>query len=131
MKAAAKKARSAATPERRKRNYFGDETPVLFGSVGVDGRLKTVNSAWARVLGYDHDELRNRPLYELMPLRLHAAVTVVKQLLDASKLGPMECLLRCKDGTHKRFVWHRRFDPEPQRMFIAGEEVSEPGRTKP
>ena len=54
---------------------------------------------------------------------------MVKQFLDAVNLGPMEFGLRCKDGTQKRFLWHRRFDPELGRMFIAGEEIDgkEPG----
>jgi PAS domain S-box-containing protein len=96
---------------------------VLLGSVGADGKFKFLNPAWEKATGYGSEELRTLPLRELVPAEVLDAVAVVKRFLDAVNLGPMEFGLRCKDGTNKRFLWHRRFDPELQRMFIAGEEI--------
>ena len=110
---------------RARRNAFGDETRVLFASVGLDGRMKFLNSAWAKVLGYDVEELQNRPLCELLAVRVPAAVAQVTRVLDAAEPDPLEFSLQRKDGTHKLFTWHRRFDPETQRMYIAGEEIRE------
>jgi len=76
------------------------------------------------VLGYHPAELRNRPLHELLPLRVHAAVSLVKRLMDTTTLGPMGFQLRCKDGGEKRFVLHRRYDAETRQMYFAGEEIS-------
>jgi len=39
---------------------------------------------------------------------------------DAVEFG-----LRCQDGTHKWFLWHRQFDSEHQAIFIAGYDVTE------
>jgi PAS domain S-box-containing protein len=107
----------------RKAGSFGNTTTVLLGSVGTDGKFKFLNPAWEKTLGYGSEELRTLPLRELVPLEVLDAIAVVKRFLDAVNLGPMEIGLRCKDGTKKRFLWHRRFDPELQRMFIAGEEI--------
>ena len=107
----------------RKSGSFGNTTTVLLGSVGTDGKFKFLNPAWEKALGYGSEELRTLPLRELVPAEVLDAVAVVKQFLDAVNLGPMEFDLRCKDGTSKRFLWHRRFDPELQRMFIAGELI--------
>src|SRR5262249_36020124 len=113
------------SPRRRSSasRRFGDAVPVLLGSVGVDGRMKALGPGWVTVLGYAESELRNRPLHELLPLRVPAAISLVKRVLDTSRLGPMEFRLTCKDGTHKLFVWQRRHDAEARRMLIAGEEI--------
>ena len=87
--------------------------------------MKFLNSAWAKVLGYDVEELQNRPLCELLAVRVPAAVAQVTRVLDAAEPDPLEFSLQRKDGTHKLFTWHRRFDPETQRMYIAGEEIRE------
>jgi len=113
----------ASRVAQRKAGSFGNSTTVLLGSVGADGKFKFLNPAWEKALGYGSEELRALPLRELVPAEVLDAVAVVKQFLDAVNLGPMEFDLRCKDGTSKRFLWHRRFDPELQRMFIAGEEI--------
>jgi len=107
----------------RKGGSFGNSTTVLLGSVGTDGKFKFLNPAWEKALGYGSEELRTLPLSKLVPAEVLDAVAVVKRFLDAVNLGPMEFDLRCKDGKNKRFLWHRRFDPELQRMFIAGEEI--------
>jgi len=110
--------RARSAPRR-----FGDNAPALLGSVGADGRMKTLGPGWEKVLGYGERELRNRPLHELLPLRVPAAISLVKRILDTSRLGPMEFRVICKDGTHKLFVWQRRHDAEGRRMLIAGEEI--------
>jgi PAS domain S-box-containing protein len=112
------------------RHSFEDETRVLFGSVGSDGKMKFLNSAWAKELGYDDEELRNRPLYELLPLQVPAALALITRVFDAAEPDPMEFRLRRKDGTCRLFTWHRRFDPEAQRMYIAGEQITKRKRAK-
>jgi len=102
---------------------FGNATTVLLGSVDTDGRFRFLNSAWEKTLGYSGEELRGRRLADLMPLEVLDAVAVVERFLDSVNVGPMELGLRCKDGSQKRFLWHRRFDSELRRMFIAGDEI--------
>ncbi|HZF18788.1 MAG TPA: PAS domain-containing protein [Burkholderiales bacterium] len=117
--------------DKQKSGAFGEAVPVLFGNVGSDARMKSLNSAWESVLGYGREELHRLRLYELMPLPLHAAVTLAKQVLDTSVLGPIQFPLRTKDGVRMTFLWHRRYSPEARTMFIAGRETAEEagGRT--
>jgi len=125
--AARRQALGATAPSvRRKAKLFANSTTVLLGSVDTEGKFRFLNSAWEKSLGYRGEELRSLPLRDLVPHEVLDAVAVVKQFLDAVNLGPMEFGLKCKDGTQKRFVWHRRFDAQLQRMFIAGEEIGSP-----
>jgi PAS domain S-box-containing protein len=106
---------------------LSSDTPVLLGLAGFDGKLKFLNPAWERALGYPPHDLLERPLRELVPPHERAAAAhAVDRLLagddgfDAAEFG-----LRCRDGTYKWFLWHRRFDPEHQAIFIAGYDITE------
>jgi PAS domain S-box-containing protein len=105
---------------------LSDSSPVLLGIIGFDGKLKFLNPAWEKLLGYPREELLNRSLSELMQqLGPTAATALVDRLLAEDKFDPMECGLRCRDGTCKWFFWNRRFDSEQQAIFIAGYDITE------
>jgi PAS domain S-box-containing protein len=110
---------------RSKRRLASDPAPVLLGLAGFDGKLKFLNPAWERILGYPAQELLDRPLRELMQQRGQAAVALVERLLAEESFDPMEFGLRCQDGTCRWFLWHRRFDSEHQAIFIAGYDITE------
>src|SRR5882672_9204743 len=109
---------------RGKRRLLSNPSPVLLGLAGFDGKLKFLNPAWERILGYPAQELLDRPLRELMQ-HGQAAVALVDRLLAEDSFDPMEFGLRCRDGTFKWFLWHRRFDSEHQAIFIAGYDITE------
>jgi len=110
---------------RGKRRFPSDPAPVLLGLAGFDGKLKFLNPAWGKILGYPAQELLDRPLRELMQQHGQAAVALVDRLLAEDSFDPMEFGLRCQDGTFKWFLWHRRFDSEHQAIFIAGYDITE------
>ena len=98
---------------------------VLLGAVGLDGKLKSPNSAWAKSLGYSPQELLDRPLRELMQHERPVAASLLDRLLARDDFEPMEFGLRCKDGSCKWFLWHRRFEPERQATSVAGHDITE------
>src|SRR2546425_12921775 len=100
-------------------------SPDLLGLAGFDGKLKFLNPAWEKILGYPAQELLDRPLRELMQQRGQAAVALVDRLLAEDSFDPMEFGLRCQDGSFKWFLWHRRFDSEHQAIFIAGYDITD------
>ena len=102
-----------------------DPAPVLLGLAGFDGKLKFLNPAWEKILGYPSQELLDRPLRELMQQHGQAAVALVERLLAEDDFEPLEFGLRCQDGTFRWFLWHRRFDSEHQAIFIAGYDITE------
>ena len=110
---------------RGKRRLAPDPAPVLLGLAGFDGKLKFLNPAWERILGYPAKELLDRPLHELMQQHGQAAVALVDRLLAEDSFDPLEFGLRCQDGTIRWFLWHRRFDSEHQAIFIAGYDITE------
>ena len=113
---------------RGKRRFPSDPAPVLLGLAGFDGKLKFLNPAWEKILGYPAQELLDRPLRELMQQHGQAAATLVDRLLTEDSFDPMEFGLRCQGGTFKWFLWHRRFDSEHQVIFIAGYDITEQKR---
>jgi len=108
-----------------KRRLPPDPSPVLLGLAGFDGKLKFLNPAWEKMLGYPAQELLDRPLRELMQQHGEAAVALVERLLAEDSFEPLEFGLRCQDGTCRWFLWHRRFDSEHQAIFIAGYDITE------
>ena len=110
---------------RGKRRLPSDRAPVLLGLAGFDGKLKFLNPAWGKILGYPAQELLDRPLHELMQQHGQAAVALVDRLLAEDSFEPMEFGLRCQNGTFKWFLWHRGFDSEHQAIFIAGYDITE------
>ena len=110
---------------RGKHRLSSNRSPVLLGLAGFDGKLKFLNPAWEKILGYPAQELLDRPLRELMQQHGQAAATLVDRLLTEDSFDPMEFGLRCQDGTFKWFLWHRRFDSEHQAIFIAGYDITE------
>jgi PAS domain S-box-containing protein len=110
---------------RGERGLLPHQSSVLLGVVGFDGKLKSPNSAWAKILGHPPQELLDRPLCELMQHERPVAASLVGRLLTQDDPEPMEFGLRCKDGSCKWFLWHRRFDPERRATFIAGHDITE------
>jgi len=110
---------------RGNRGLASDPAPVLLGLAGFDGKLKFLNPAWEKILGYPAQELLDRPLRELMQQHGQAAAALVERLLAEDGFEPLEFGLRCRDGTFKWFLWHRGFDSEHQAIFIAGYDIAE------
>jgi len=110
---------------RGKHGLLSDSSPILLGNIGFDGKLKFLNPAWERTLGYPVQELRDRPLSELMQQPGQGAAALVDRLLAEDSFERLEFGLRCKDGACKWFLWHRRFDSEHQAIFIAGYDITE------
>src|SRR2546422_6347868 len=111
---------------RGKRRLPSDRSPVLLGLAGFDGKLKFLNPAWEKIIGYPAQELLDRPLRELMQQHGQAAVALVGRLLAEDSFDPMEFGLRCQDGSFKWFLWHRRFDLEHPAIFIPGGDITQP-----
>lgn len=106
-------------------DHFSDPSSSLLGVAGLDGKLKFLSPAWEKILGYSPQELAERPLCELMQHERSVTVTLVDRLLAEDSFDSMEFGLRCRDGTCKWFLWHRRFDSEHQAIFIAGYDITE------
>src|SRR5205814_8349257 len=89
---------------RDKRRVASDRATVLLGLAGFDGKLKFLNLAWEKILGYPAQELVERPLHELMQQHGEAAVAPLERLLAQDRFEqPFESGLRWQDGTCRWF----------------------------
>src|ERR1700693_5456299 len=104
---------------RGKRTLASDPPPALLGLAGFDGKLKFLNPAWEKILGYPAQELLDRPLRELMQQHGQAAVALVERLLAEDSFDPMEFGLRWQGGTCRGFFWDRGGGFGRQGSFIS------------
>jgi PAS domain S-box-containing protein len=111
---------------RRQTDIQFDQSPDLLGVVSFDFKLKVINGAWERSLGYARGEMLGRPLSAFVDSDEH--IPVHRLLNPHRPAGPNEMIefsLRCKDGTYRCFVWTQRPVPGEQVVFIVGKDITE------
>ena len=104
------------------------KAPVLLASVDLAGNVHYISTSWQVILGSVPDWKTTRPLHELIAGEREAADAVVAALLDRGSTEPVAFNLRFPDGVVRRYIWHRRYDPDERLMFIAGEDADQRGR---
>jgi PAS domain S-box-containing protein len=111
---------------RRQADIQFDQSPDLLGVVSLDLKLKAINLAWEKKLGYARNEMLGRPLSAFVDSDEHIPV---HRLLNPNRpAGPNEIIefsLRCKDGTYRCFSWTQRSVPAEQAVFIVGKDITE------
>jgi PAS domain-containing protein len=113
----------APRPNRRQSEHARARSHFLLACVGLDGSISFLNDGWERVLGQSLEGKGARPFHELIPFEREGAELIISMLLDQSCMAPVECCIRGKSGKVRRFLWHRRYEPAEQLMYIAGEEI--------
>ena len=111
---------------REKIKSIRERDTLLFGSLDGDGWVKFLNVAWEEVHGCHARIASEQLLRELIPLERADADRLVQRLLDTNTHEPVEIQLKFWNGARKRYLWHRRFDPQEKKMYIAGVEITEP-----
>jgi PAS domain S-box-containing protein len=111
---------------RRQADIQFDQSPDLLGVVALDFKLKVINPAWERSLGYARSEMVGRSLSAFVASDEHIPV---HRLLNPNRpAGPNEVIefsLRCKDGSYRCFSWTQRPVPAEQAVFIIGKDITE------
>jgi PAS domain S-box-containing protein len=103
-----------------------DGSGLLLGLIGFNLRLKALNPAWERVLGYPRELLLEKPLIKLVDRNEYAAaLALVTRPLSGFGDKPIEFSLRCKDGAYKSFEWVRRPARTENAIFISGRDLTE------
>jgi PAS domain S-box-containing protein len=111
---------------RRQSDVQFDQSPDLLGVVALDFKLKVINPAWQRSLGYERHEMLGRSLSAFVASDEQIPV---RRLLNPNRpAGPNEVIefsLRCKDGSYRCFSWTQRAVPAEQVVFIVGKDITE------
>lgn len=98
---------------------------VLLARAGFDGTLHFLTSGWERTLGYTREELREKPLSQLMWGNRELVAAAIAAIFDELSMQPVELRLRCRDGGGKRLKLHRRYDGHEQAVYIVAEEAAD------
>lgn len=89
------------------RDRLWNHSPDPLCIAGYDGRLKQVNPAWTRILGWTSEELVGQLLSELVhPEDREAAFVAEQKLLSGETLVGFEDRYRCKNGEYRWFSWN-------------------------
>jgi PAS domain S-box-containing protein len=111
---------------RRQADVQFDTSPHLLGVVAPDFKLKVINPAWEKFLGYSRHEMLGRSLSAFVDSGEHIPVhRLLNPNRPAGANESIEFSLRCKDGTYKCFSWTQRAVPAEQVVFIIGKDITE------
>ncbi|WP_231370342.1 hybrid sensor histidine kinase/response regulator [Sphingomonas phyllosphaerae] len=110
------------------RNRLFEMTRDLFGVATFDGYLKTINPAWASILGRSHDELTSRPFSDIIhPDDLDATGSVIETLMRGEPVHQFLVRLLKADGTPISFAWSATPDSDPGSgiFYTVGRDITE------
>jgi PAS domain S-box-containing protein len=85
---------------------FFDVSIDLMCIAGTDGYFKRTNPAFERVLGWSHEELRQRPFIDFVhPDDVEKTLQEVQKLAGGIPTVSFENRYQCKDGGYKVLRW--------------------------
>ena len=110
------------------RNRLFEMTRDLFGVATFDGYLKTINPAWAAVLGRPHEALIDRPFAEIIhPDDLGTTGAVIEALMRGEPVHQFHVRLMKADGAPISFAWSATPDTVPGSgiFYTVGRDITE------
>ncbi|HRI09542.1 MAG TPA: response regulator, partial [Nannocystaceae bacterium] len=114
--------RQAARVSRR----FFDLSPDILCVVGLDGRLRGVNTAFERTLGYAQDRLVGLGVHELLhPDDVPGALEILRHLAAAEQVSNFEVRMRARDGAFRWLQWNAVAVAEDAAIYAAARDVTE------
>jgi PAS domain S-box-containing protein len=116
-------ASAALRASTRERDRIWNTTNDLMATAGADGRLKAVNPAWTRLLGYEEVELLGRAFLDIVDSADHARVAgLVHRLSQGDAVGDFEHRVIHKDGGESLIAWTA--EPSEDGFHIVGRNVT-------
>ncbi len=124
---------AAAVRESRRRRRAEEEHERLFALTedllcicGLDGRVKELNPAWTRTLGWELEELRGRFLSDLIhPQDREAADARRRGVLAGEKPPRFQNRWRRKDGSYRWLQWDLTVCRDRSRVYGVAVDVTQ------
>ena len=98
----------------------------LLALAGFDGYFKEVNPAWTNALGWNEDELLNRPFTDLIhPDDLKTAVTAMDELRAGEGVVRMENRCRTNKGDYRWLSWKTLAGADREVIYCVAQDVTD------
>ena len=107
-------------------NSFFQAASDMFGYIGCDNSLVTLNSAWIDTLGFTHPELQGEQWDTLIhPEDRQDTLAEIEKVKSGEREGvTFENRFQCKDATYKWLKWHATESPEKQVCYIIIRDIT-------
>ncbi len=101
-------------------------SPDLYSIFHLDGRIKHVNAAWNKTLGYHPNDVCNRSFYELVHQDdLPQCEVALKQLLAGFPLTNLENRYRHQDGSYHWLQWSAIVEFDRGEIYAVARDITE------
>ena len=108
----------------RERDRLWQTTNDLMGTAGLDGRLRSVNPAWERLLGWSEPELLKRPFLDFIDPEDHPGTgAVLDRLAGSERVTDFVDRILSRDGRRRTVMWTAV--PEGDCFHIIGRDITE------
>ncbi|MBT8402835.1 MAG: HAMP domain-containing protein [Gemmatimonadetes bacterium] len=105
---------------------FFDVSLDLMCIAGTDGYFKRVNPAFTRTLGWNADQLLQKPFFDLIhPDDIAATEEVVGTLSEGVPTVSFRNRFRCVDGSYRTLVWASYPDPDTGLLYALARDVTD------
>ncbi|HEY0873199.1 MAG TPA: ATP-binding protein [Vicinamibacterales bacterium] len=110
---------------RQELDRFFDLSVDLLCIAGKDGRLRRVNPAWVRILGWPAEELIGVSHLDFVHPEDRSAVGgAATSLATGATTFSFECRYRCKDGSYRWLSWNAVPFPEEGIVYAVGRDIT-------
>jgi PAS domain S-box-containing protein len=94
--------------------------------ITMDGQFEKVNSAFAEAVGWSEEELRGRPILDLIhPDDVTDSLEEWEKLQQGQPIHAVENRQLCKDGSYKWFAWSDSPDLENRVIYCVANDVTQ------
>ncbi len=101
--------------------------PVHLNAVAdLNGQLQRLSPSWAKLLGWNEQELRSKPLMDFVhPDDVTSTREALRNISKAKKVHTFENRFACKDGSFQWLLWAAALDPQTHMIFVSAIDISE------
>ncbi|GAB3012758.1 hypothetical protein GCM10027284_35520 [Cyclobacterium sediminis] len=104
----------------------------LITILGSDGKIIKVNKAFKTLLGYDEQEISDKPVLDYIhPDDVKSTMKQIQLLISGEEhTAIFYHRLKCQNGEYKTFAWRATGDLENNLVFAIGRDISEETKNK-
>jgi PAS domain S-box-containing protein len=105
---------------------FFDVSLDMMCIAGTDGYFKRTNPAFERTLGWNREELLNKPFNDLIhPDDIDATNREIAKLAQGIPTISFENRFRCADGGYRHLLWTSHPEPETGLLYAVAKDMTE------